>query len=60
MNKPYLSIISCTKNSDRYIERNIKTVEKQDFINFEHIPIDGESTNKTIDIINIKGGLPGK
>lgn len=46
------SIITCTKNSERYIRENILSVETQTFTDYEHIFIDGHSTDKTKEIIN--------
>ena len=47
----YLSIITCTKNSEKFIEKNINSVLNQKFRNYEHIIIDGESTDKTHQIV---------
>ncbi|MCL5782032.1 MAG: glycosyltransferase [Patescibacteria group bacterium] len=46
------SIITCTKNSERYIRENILSVETQTFTDYEHIFIDGHSTDRTKEIIN--------
>ncbi len=45
------SIITCTKNSEKYLGHNIKSVTDQNFDDFEHIFIDGQSADKTINII---------
>jgi len=45
------SIITCTYNSEKYIEKNIESIKDQTFQNFEHIFIDGFSGDKTIAII---------
>jgi glycosyltransferase involved in cell wall biosynthesis len=50
--KNKISIITVTKNSEKYLEKNILSVHKQKYKNYEHIIIDGKSTDKTIDIIN--------
>ncbi len=47
-----ISIITVTKNSEQYLEKNILSVSKQKYKNYEHIIIDGKSTDRTIDIIN--------
>ncbi len=52
MNKPFFSIITCTLNSDQYINKNIQSVRSQCFKNYEHIIIDGYSKDLTMDIIN--------
>jgi len=46
-----ISIITVTKNSEKYLEENIKSLTNQTFTNFEHIIIDGKSTDDTIAII---------
>ena len=45
------SIITVTKNSQKFLEKNILSLKKQAYKNFEHIIIDGKSNDKTIDII---------
>jgi len=52
MPKILFSIITCSYNSELYIERNLKSITKQSFRDFEHIIIDGFSKDKTIDITN--------
>lgn len=53
MNKefPLISIITPSLNQGMYIEENIKSVIDQKYPNFEHIIIDGGSTDGTIDIL---------
>lgn len=56
------SIITVSYNSEKTIERTIKSVLNQSHKNFEYIIIDGGSTDKTNDIINqyknkFKGGI---
>jgi glycosyltransferase involved in cell wall biosynthesis len=48
---PPISIITPSLNQGAYIEENIKGVLKQEYPNFEHIIIDGGSTDGTIDIL---------
>lgn len=45
------SIITCTYNSERHLQENIDSVKNQIFRDFEHIFIDGFSTDNTIEII---------
>lgn len=45
------SLITCTYNSALWLEANILSVERQTYRNFEHIFIDGYSTDGTLDII---------
>ena len=47
-----ISIITPTYNAERYLEQNIKSVILQKFENIEHILVDAESTDNTINIIN--------
>lgn len=51
MNKPLISIITASYNSDKFIQRCIDSVENQTYANVEHIIIDGNSTDCTVDII---------
>lgn len=45
------SIITCTYNSEKYLQKNIDSVKNQTFDDFEHIFIDGFSTDGTVEII---------
>lgn len=51
MNWPKITIVTPTKNSEKYLEETILTVIEQDYPNLEYIIIDGCSTDGTIDII---------
>ena len=52
MNKNYkISIITVAKNSEKFLEENINSLQNQTYKNFEHIIIDGKSTDGTIEII---------
>ena len=46
-----ISIITVTKNSEKFLSKNILSVKSQKYTNFEHIIVDGNSTDKTLDII---------
>ena len=52
MKKYKISIITVTKNSEKFLLQNILSVKSQNYQNFEHIIVDGNSTDKTIKIIN--------
>lgn len=55
------SIITCTYNSEKYLQKNIDSVKNQTFHDFEHIFIDGFSTDKTVEIIkNYQKEFPEK
>jgi glycosyltransferase involved in cell wall biosynthesis len=45
------SIVTATKNSEQFLQENIDSVKTQTFRDFEHIFIDGNSTDRTIEII---------
>ena len=51
LNTPLITIITATYNSEKYLEESILSLHSQKFSNYEHIIIDGGSTDKTIDII---------
>lgn len=46
-----VTLITVTLNSQKYLEDCIQSVMGQDYKNIEHIIIDGESTDGTLDII---------
>lgn len=51
MNKPLVSIITVTKNSEKYLEETIKSVINQSYPKTEYLIIDGQSSDGTLDII---------
>ena len=53
-----ISIITVTKNSEKFLSQNISSVKTQNYRNYEHIIVDGNSVDKTIDIIKkYKGNI---
>ncbi len=50
-NQNYISIITVVLNGEKTLERTIKSVINQSYKNFEHIVIDGGSTDGTIKIL---------
>lgn len=51
MRKPFFSIVTCTFNSGKFISKNINSVKKQTFQDWEHIFIDGKSKDSTLEAI---------
>ena len=51
MNNYKITIITVTKNSEKFLSKNIKSVLNQNYKNYEHIIVDGNSTDKTVQII---------
>jgi len=52
MAEPLISVITCTKNSERFLKYSLESVENQTYRNIEHVFIDGFSTDKTLKILN--------
>ena len=48
---PLISIITVVKNGDKHLEECFQSLYNQSYKNYEHIVIDGESTDKTLEII---------
>ncbi|MBD3279277.1 MAG: glycosyltransferase [Candidatus Pacebacteria bacterium] len=51
MKKPFFSIITCTYNSAKFVQKNIDSVKQQSFSDYEHVFIDGCSKDKTKSVI---------
>ncbi|WP_459200950.1 glycosyltransferase family 2 protein [Methanococcus sp. CF] len=51
-NNPLFSIITCTYNSEKYVSECIDSILSQTFTDYEHIFIDGSSSDDTLKIIN--------
>ena len=49
--KPLISIITVVLNNEKYLQECIDSLNIQKYINYEHIIIDGGSTDNTIKII---------
>ncbi len=47
-----VSIITATYNSEKTIQDTVLSVSRQDYVDIEHIIVDGESSDKTLAIIN--------
>jgi glycosyltransferase involved in cell wall biosynthesis len=46
-----ISVLTPSFNSARYLDRAIRSVQQQDYSNWEHIVMDGGSTNGTKEIL---------
>ena len=51
INQPTLSIITVILNGEKYLEESFKSLHQQKNLNYEHIVIDGGSSDDTIKII---------
>lgn len=51
INKPLFSIITITFNSEKTVERTLKSVLNQTFKDYEYIIVDGASKDGTMDIV---------
>ncbi len=49
--KPKISIISPSKNTGRFAKETIESILAQTYTNWEHIVVDGGSTDKTLGVI---------
>jgi len=50
-NFPLVSIITVVLNNKKFLQQSINSVLNQSYKNYEHIIIDGQSTDGTLDII---------
>jgi len=53
MIKPFFSIITATFNSEDVIEGCLKSVFNQNLTDYEHLILDGKSSDKTIELIDV-------
>ncbi|MDH5682011.1 MAG: glycosyltransferase, partial [Spirochaetota bacterium] len=51
MNDIKISVITVCYNSEKTIEETLKSIYAQSYPNIEHVIIDGQSTDRTVDII---------
>lgn len=49
--KPKISVLTVNKNGSKYLEETIHSIKNQTFKNFEHIIVDSESTDDSLEII---------
>jgi len=50
-NHPLFSIVTCIKNQENHIAKNLESLAEQTFRYFEHIIIDGKSTDNSLAVI---------
>jgi len=50
-NRPLITIITAVFNSEKYLEECINSLYNQEYTNYEHIIIDGGSTDQSLNII---------
>ena len=51
MSNPKISIVTANKNSGHFLRETIESILAQDFNDFEHIIVDGASTDDSLEII---------
>jgi len=49
--KPKISIITASKNDGRFLRQTIESILNQSFTDYEHIVVDGVSTDNTIELL---------
>ena len=49
--KPLITIITAVLNNEKYLEESLKSLHAQSYDNYEHIILDGGSTDETLNII---------
>ena len=47
------SVVPCTYNAERVLQRTLDSVNKQTYCNIEHLIIDGVSKDKTLAMVQI-------
>ncbi len=52
MEKPLISVITITRNRATLIHKCIESIQKQTYLNYEHIIVDGNSSDNTQEVVN--------
>lgn len=55
---PLFSIITITFNAEQVLPPTLESVKRQSFTNFEHLVVDGASTDGTVEIAE-RSGIKG-
>ena len=50
--RPFFSVITVTFNAEAYLENTLMSITRQDFADVELIVVDGESTDRTLEIVD--------
>lgn len=50
--QPFFSIITASRNNETTIEDTLESIRSQSFPNFEHIVVDGASTDNTVEVLD--------
>lgn len=53
MEKPLISIITITRNRAALIHKCIESIQKQTYLNYEHIIVDGNSSDNTREVVEL-------
>ncbi len=53
--RPLISIITAAFNSEKTIGQALASIERQEFANYEHIVVDGASTDGTLEVVKSFG-----
>lgn len=54
---PFLTIITITFNAGKFLRRTLKSIDEQEFKDFEYLLIDGKSTDNTLEVAKSYGHL---
>lgn len=49
--RPKISVITASKNTGCFLRQTIESILQQSFTDYEHVVVDGVSTDKTLEIL---------